>query len=41
MSQVVLSATNVEPIIEQSIFTPGRVWSDNTGKIYDVEESDA
>ena len=27
--------------VSPSIFTPGLVWSDKTGKIFDVEEPDA
>ncbi len=42
MSQQSLSIVNLSILpTEESIFTPGRVWSNNTGKIYDVEEPDA
>ncbi len=27
--------------VTESIFTPGLVWSDKTGKVFDVEEPDA
>ena len=41
MSQAILSITNSNIITEESFLTPGRVWSDNTGKIFDVKEPDA
>jgi len=30
-----------ESPVPDSIFTPGLVWSDKTGKVFDVEEPDA
>ncbi len=40
MSQQTMLATTTLVTIT-TIFTPGRVWSDNAGKVFDVKEPDA